>query len=541
MRNILCFTLVQIMVMVLAACTASTVMESAPPSPAEIPAVVFADPVLEAKVRAAMGKPEGDITAAEAEAVTELNLGIEWQQDISEGTQIKELSGLDYFKNLESLNLSGHAVTDISPLAGLTKLTSLSLGGNPVADISPLSGMTSLRRLTLSGCAAQDYSPLSGIVDLEILTLDDSAITDISALSGISGMTTLSLAHTQVSDISPLAALTNLKQLYLEDCPVADYLPLADIYPNLEEKDFTAAFTLAELGFSKEIGSAQAKYDVDDVDVEVSHSEWGIQPIDSKTEENSVHMFVQMDNGYTLVAGYYPDKDTYVFGMCTISKVLMNYTYDPANSNFVFNIGTQESAEQDIEAALGDLDADDILLAPISVFNDTIIETFSITADALYALPFENPTLLNLGCVADEANAFYEYVEKDETEEVETYYSVCVHRPEWGEQDFDVRFFTSVNGYGLVITYDTNAQRFHVSADNPENGTYAVFDFNRKDNSKTDGEVSEGTTVEAYFKSVYDDPAITDIYLYSVTLMEQYITDTFGMSIDELYALPVGE
>ena len=82
-----------------------------------------------------MGRPEGGITAAEAEAVTRLNHSIEWQRYISEEMPIKDIEGLEYFRNLESLDLSFHAITDITPLAGLKKLTSLSLSNNPVADI----------------------------------------------------------------------------------------------------------------------------------------------------------------------------------------------------------------------------------------------------------------------------------------------------------------------------------------------------------------------------------------------------------------------
>ena len=86
---------------------------------------------------------------------------------------------------------------------------------------------------------------------LEFLMLEDSTITDLSVLSGLTGLTYLNLAHTQVSDISPLAALTGLKQLYLADCPVAEYSALADIYPNLEGKDFTVPSSLEELGFTR--------------------------------------------------------------------------------------------------------------------------------------------------------------------------------------------------------------------------------------------------------------------------------------------------
>ena len=42
--------------------------------------VEFTDPTLEAMVRAAMCKPDGDITLADAEDVTVLSLSYEWQR-----------------------------------------------------------------------------------------------------------------------------------------------------------------------------------------------------------------------------------------------------------------------------------------------------------------------------------------------------------------------------------------------------------------------------------------------------------------------------
>ena len=112
--------------------TTSSLVETSVPG-----VVTFADPVLEAMIRGAMGKPEGEITLAEAQAVTRMNFSNELQSYISEVSPIKDLSGLENFTSLETLDLSNHAVADISPLAGLTKLTVLSLSGNPIADISP--------------------------------------------------------------------------------------------------------------------------------------------------------------------------------------------------------------------------------------------------------------------------------------------------------------------------------------------------------------------------------------------------------------------
>ncbi len=540
MKKPLCVLLVMVLAFGLAACGMPVSTGTASPSAsADSSAVVtFADPVLEARVRAAMGRPEGDITAAETEAVTEMYLGIEWQMDASEETQIADLDGLEYFKNLQSLNLASNAVTDISPLAGLAKLTSLILADNPVADISPLSGMTSLEKLSLSGCAAQDYSPLKNLASLKVLMLDGSAITDLGAISGLTGLTYLSLARTQVSDVSPLAALTGLKQLYLAECPVADYLPLASIYPYLEKKDFTVPSSLEELGFTRPDNSVWAAYSAGNLSVNINHSEWGIPEMDM--EADTIRLSLVMDGGTGLTVGCDPaGNKNYVFSISQNGEHIADYIYVSSEDSLLFD-GDRERVENAIRAMLGDTGSGDILLAPISFFNDTIRETFGMTADALFALPFAPPTLLNLGFVANEANAVCLYEDHEGT-----YVSIEVNRPEWGDKEYDVRFFTPIKDYGdsvmgLIVMYDTELKRFHVVGCLNEN-SYAEFDFNAEDGSIVDGGVAGADTVKEYFEAMYEDPAITDVYTYSVQLVEGYIDDTFGMTIDALYALPVGE
>ena len=500
--------------------------------------VVFNDPVLEAMVLKAMYKPEGDITYAEAEMVTELNLGIERQQHIPEETQIKDISGLEHFINLTSLDLSFHAITDISPLAGLTKLTSLSLDGNPIADITPLSGLTDLTWLVMFNCQADDYSPLSNLINLDGIMLDYSTISDISVLSGLTKLQRVSLTNTQVSDISPLAALTGLKSLKLEASLVTDYSPLADIYQNLEEKDFTAAFTLSELGFAMNNDGTLAEYITEGLCVTVNHSEWGVPAADA--EGNSVRMSKQMDGGYTLIVLYYPDIQTYVFQISPENGgLLANYIYDQSSGEFTAGVDDRESMETLVKTVLGDAGSGDVLLAPIPLFNDTIESTFGISADELYALPLEkttpeNPTLLNLGFIPDKDNAVCVYEQN-----AEKYTRIEVHCPEWGEKEYDVNFFRPVNEYGLMITYYKDEQRFYVAADKGE--TYAKFNFYVSDGTWIDENASGNMTVEEYFKNMYNDPEIEEVHLYSVSIAQQYIADTFGMSIDELCALPLGE
>jgi len=535
MKRGLCITIAVIMIVSMAACGAPVSTETASPSaPAATPGIVtFADPVLEAMVREAINKPEGDITLEEAAAITELKLSTDFTPDEpAEGTVIKDLSGLENFNNLEVLELHFHDVADISPLAGLNKLWSLGLGGNPVADLSPLTGMTTITSMTLFNCQAKDYSPLATLTNLNSLWLEYSTIVDLTPLAGLLNLERLTLGGTQVSDVSPLSGLTNLKVLSLADCPITDYSPLAGIYPNLEEKDFTMAFSLAELGFTRIDHNTTAGYKTEVMAVTINHLEWGTPSV--AEEADCITLYLQQDDGYTMIVGYYPGTQNYIFGMSRDGEALMQYKFDSQSGSFEFIIGDQDNAEKLVRMVFAD--TDDILTAPISLYNDTLVATFGMEADALYALPFERTTLLSLGFIADHDNAVCVYEQHDGG-----YVSVAVHRPEWGNQEYSVEYYASINGYNVTVWYYQNEQRYYVRAENPQDGTTADFEFFAADDSTNDGMSPEGMTVEEYFKTVYNDPEIDDVYLYSVLMAQQYISDTFGMSIDELYALPVGE
>ena len=220
-------------------------MASATPQPRPDDVIVFDDDALEAYIRTAIGKPEGDITRADAEAVSELELsqmGVEKNQPY-----IHNLSALQYFTNLTYLGL-GYAVqnandpnapVDISPLAGLTKLTSLQMGGVVIDDLSAVADLQNLISLTVfNGEQALDLTPLAGLKNLQSLTLRNNKITDISPLAGLTNLTYLDLEGNEVTDVAPLAGLTNMRRLLLSDNPIADFQPLASIRANLEEWDF---------------------------------------------------------------------------------------------------------------------------------------------------------------------------------------------------------------------------------------------------------------------------------------------------------------
>lgn len=498
--------------------------------------VTFADPLLEAMIRDVIGKPEGDITMEEAEAVVELELGIEWQQSPVEGTQIKDISGLENFTNLESLSLHFHAISDISPLSELTKLHSLSLGGNPVADITPLSGLTSLGWLTLFNCQAQDYTPLANLTGLGGLLMDHSSIRDVSMLSELTELGWLGLSNTQVSDVSPLSTLVNLKKLQLEGCPVTDYSPLAGIYPNLEESDFTIVSSLRELGFSPINNALQVEsYKTEDMYIQVHHTTWGER--DNKDEEDAVLLCKDFGTENEIMIIYYPDTSTYL--ILSHSKDF-RYTFDSQNKTMNIEYG-EENANLFMETVYDEVDPYPVM-TPIKDFTKIMTDTFGVSADLLYHLPRETveaPSLIALGFKAekDYASCLYEQHEP-------WYYSIEVNNPEWGtlKDGGDVRFFTPFSDeYRIVVTYYVNEKKFVVGADDNDLGG-ASFEYFVETNAYNDIWCSDKEiTVEQYFINAIDDPTVDDVYQYAIQLMPQYISDTFGMTIEELYALPVGE
>ncbi len=498
-------------------------------------AVVFADPLLETMVREALNKPDGDITLDEAGAVTELNLDIDYQQDPTEGTQIKDISGLENFTNLESLSLNFHAITDISPLAGLTKLESLSLGGNPVADIEPLSGLKNLGWLTLFGCRAQDYTPLENLTNLGGLLMEYSTISDVSMLSGLTQLTRLGLENTQVSDVSPLAALTSLRQLQLAGCPITDYSTLAGIYPNLEEADFTIVSSLRELGFAPIDNAPQVEsYKTEELIIQVHHAEWGEQ--ENKDKENAVILYKNHGTENEIAVIYYPETREYL--VFSNSKDF-RYTYD--NQNMEMEYGG-ENANEFMEEVYDQVDPYPVM-TPIRDFSKVLTDTFGVSADILYNLPREDKaadasSLVALGFKPDKDNAGCLFEQHEPW-----YYNILINNPEWGnlKDGGDVRFFTPFSDeYRIVVTYYVDEKKFIAGADDNDGGG-ASFEYFVGTNEHIDVWCSEdGMTVEQYFENAIDDPAAEDIYLYSIQLMQQYISDTFGITVDELYGLPVG-
>jgi internalin A len=135
------------------------------PLPAEEP-VDFADANLKAAVETELGI--NDPTPTDMLELTNLT---------SPRNKIRDLTGLEYAINLQSLNLNNNEISNISALSGLTSLQDLHLGENEISDISPLSGLTNLKVLVLYyNHNISDISPLSELTSLVELWLSGNQI-----------------------------------------------------------------------------------------------------------------------------------------------------------------------------------------------------------------------------------------------------------------------------------------------------------------------------------------------------------------------------
>ena len=206
------------------------------------------------------GKTRSDTQAITAQEMLTIDrMYVDNTGNITEDQRIKDLTGLEYAKNVTELSLGNHAITNLQPLSGLTKLRALQLSGNKVADIQPLAGLSELRSVNLSENVVANYSPLSSLNKLEQVsmsgtnqTLDLSTfagsknslkkisfydygrktkVVNAQSLVGAPALTSLRLTGGQLSEdeIAAIGRMTQLTELRLDYSTIMNAQPLAGL------------------------------------------------------------------------------------------------------------------------------------------------------------------------------------------------------------------------------------------------------------------------------------------------------------------------
>ncbi|MBJ6360622.1 leucine-rich repeat domain-containing protein [Paenibacillus sp. GCM10012307] len=175
-------------------------------------AVTFADAGLEAAVRDALHKPSGAISTEDLQGLTQLQAA---------GRGIRNIAGLEYAVNLQSLNLSNNEISNIAKLGSLTRLETLILNGNQIASADALGTLISLKSLWLTNNRLTSVSALSTLTQLRHLYAAGNQIGSLTGLGTLTRLQELNLASNAIQDVSPLRTLTALQSLNLEGNKIA--------------------------------------------------------------------------------------------------------------------------------------------------------------------------------------------------------------------------------------------------------------------------------------------------------------------------------
>jgi len=190
--------------------------------PADVEPVVFASQAIKRAVEDTLWIP--DPSPRDMLDLTELSCVF---------VNVRDITGLEYALNLQTLILSDNFIADISLLGGLTKLDMVLLNQNEIRDFSVLYRLPQLRHLDIHHNNIHDISVLATLKNLEALIIRENSIRDISPIQELKHLRQLSIRYNPVSDITPLADLTQIEELDLWGCQIEDLSPLLQ-YRNID-------------------------------------------------------------------------------------------------------------------------------------------------------------------------------------------------------------------------------------------------------------------------------------------------------------------
>ena len=178
------------------------------------PPVPEFNPIIEKAVRKAANKPTGELTKADLEKITHLNLS---------GKKLTDVKGLEKLTQLKTLTLSWNQLTDVKELEKLTQLTGLDFGGNQLTEVP---------------------KELEKLTQLTYLSLYNNQLTEVpKELEKLTKLTSLALNDNQLTDVKELEKLTQLELLFLTENPDLTKVQIDELKKALPNCRITSNFT----------------------------------------------------------------------------------------------------------------------------------------------------------------------------------------------------------------------------------------------------------------------------------------------------------
>ena len=186
----------------------------------------FTNDELEDEIRLLCGINDRILTISDFETITELTL--------SEYQAIEDNFGIvEYFTELEVLDLSDTFISNLNPLSNLKSLKEINLNNTPVEDLNPIQHLSQITKLILYGTNVKSIDSILRLTDLEVLSLAFTDVSDIELISRFTALAALDIRGTTITDISVLEKLKNLKRLGIGGGPYFDDIDILRFSDNI--------------------------------------------------------------------------------------------------------------------------------------------------------------------------------------------------------------------------------------------------------------------------------------------------------------------
>ena len=179
------------------------------------------DPGLNAAIRDALQKPTGPLNEEDLLSLTNLLAG---QRGIS------SVEGLEFARNLRTLDLDSNSITNFDVADALTNLTILDLFGNDLATFAITNALPRLTILDLAFNSLTELSLPAGMANLDTLFLENNSLTNLNVPAGWTKLTQLDLSANQLTELILPPDTKELAALFVGGNPLATFVlsePLA--------------------------------------------------------------------------------------------------------------------------------------------------------------------------------------------------------------------------------------------------------------------------------------------------------------------------
>lgn len=162
--------------------------------------------------------------------VDEDTIATDWKETVVRNGLDELYAKLKGLVMMQNVDVSGiKTITTLEPLSELSELQTLNITGTNVGDLTPLRNSNKLKVLKTGNTRIEDLSPLKYDILLQELNIAHTDVSNLSVLEILNNLEKLNIAYTQVDTLDDLKSCPNLTHLSAEGSKINTIQPLADL------------------------------------------------------------------------------------------------------------------------------------------------------------------------------------------------------------------------------------------------------------------------------------------------------------------------